>query len=237
MLQNCKILKLAIFDWAGTIVDIGSRAPIIAFQRTFEQTYNKFGIKKTEDEIFSYMGMDKKTHLNNLTYNKQITDALYPILVSNMGHAIFEYSMPVSGIQDVFSRLKDKGYLIGSTSGYSRVLLNIAIARAQFEGMSIPFNITSDEVSRPRPYNDMIEVNKTHFLKQLNTLQHQPIHYEILKIGDTLIDIEEGINSKCKNTISTTIVGITKSDIMKEHMISKGANHVFSDIKDIITIV
>jgi len=181
--------------------------------------------------------MDKKNHLNNLTHDKHITDRLYPLLVLNMKNAIFAYSIPVYGISNVFNRLKDKGYLIGSTSGYSRELLDICISRALCESMPIPFNVASDEVIRPRPFNDMIEVNKLHFSKQLDTLQHEPIHYEILKIGDTLLDIEEGINSKCIRTIRTTTVGITKSDIMKERMISKGADHVFSDIKDIMTIV
>jgi len=236
MLQK-KILKIAIFDWAGTIIDIGSRAPIIAFQRTFQQTYNRFNIKKSEDEIFSYMGMDKKTHLYNLTHDKQITDILYPILIANMKNSIFEYSVPVSGICDVFSLLKEKGYLIGSTSGYSRHLLNIAISRAHFEGMTIPFNVASDEVVRPRPFNDMIEVNKMHFSRQHTILHHTPVQYEILKIGDTLIDIKEGINCKCDRTIRTTTIGITTSDIMKERMISEGADYVVSNINDIMMIV
>ena len=30
-------IKLIVFDWAGTLVDFGSRAPLIAFLETFEQ--------------------------------------------------------------------------------------------------------------------------------------------------------------------------------------------------------
>lgn len=239
--SRSKILKLAIFDWAGTMVDIGSKAPLEAFKSTFQKTYKRFGMKKTDEEILQYMGMDKKLHLNNLTGNKQITEYLYPILLSEMKTNIFKYSKPVAGIDEVFSFVKKNEYLIGSTSGYSRVLLNIAIERAKMEGMIIPFNVASDEVLRPRPFSDMIEKNKLYHKiqyfdtlnKKINKKEYDTIFYKILKIGDTPIDIEEGINSRYYNTISIETIGITTSFTTKKQMLEKGADYVINDIRDI----
>ena len=50
-----KKIEAVIFDWAGTTVDYGSFAPVVAFAKAFE----KFGIKPTTDEIREPMGMLK----------------------------------------------------------------------------------------------------------------------------------------------------------------------------------
>ncbi|CAJ1225903.1 hypothetical protein [Lactiplantibacillus xiangfangensis] len=52
-------IQAVIFDWAGTTIDYGSRAPIVAFQKAFDNV----GITITEAEIRQDMGLDKYTHI------------------------------------------------------------------------------------------------------------------------------------------------------------------------------
>jgi phosphonoacetaldehyde hydrolase len=52
-------LKAVVFDWAGTTVDFRSRAPVLAFVRTFQQ----FGIDLSEAEARGPMGLAKRDHL------------------------------------------------------------------------------------------------------------------------------------------------------------------------------
>ena len=53
------MIRLVIFDWAGTLVDHGSRAPALAFVETFA----KFGVTASEAEARAPMGMPKRPHL------------------------------------------------------------------------------------------------------------------------------------------------------------------------------
>ena len=48
-----------IFDWAGTLVDYGSRAPMGAFVETFAE----FGVEITIEEARGPMGMAKRPHI------------------------------------------------------------------------------------------------------------------------------------------------------------------------------
>ena len=52
-------VKAVIFDWAGTVVDHGSLAPMGAFVETFAT----FGIDITIDEARGPMGMAKRPHI------------------------------------------------------------------------------------------------------------------------------------------------------------------------------
>ena len=54
--------KAVVFDWAGTILDFGSCAPMGAFVKLFEQ----FGIEITIAEARGPMGMAKWDHIKAL---------------------------------------------------------------------------------------------------------------------------------------------------------------------------
>ena len=55
-------IQAVVFDWAGTTIDYGSRAPIIAFQRAFAH----FGIQVPEAVIRLDVGLDKAEHIAKL---------------------------------------------------------------------------------------------------------------------------------------------------------------------------
>ena len=52
-------VKAVIFDWAGTMVDHGSLAPMGAFVEVFAQ----FRVEVTIDEARGPMGMPKRAHI------------------------------------------------------------------------------------------------------------------------------------------------------------------------------
>ena len=54
-----KHVKAVIFDWAGTVVDYGSLAPMGAFVETF----GEFGVEISIDEARGPMGMAKRPHI------------------------------------------------------------------------------------------------------------------------------------------------------------------------------
>ena len=54
-----KHLKAVVFDWAGTVVDHGSLAPMGVFVEVFAE----FGVAITVDEARVPMGMAKRPHI------------------------------------------------------------------------------------------------------------------------------------------------------------------------------
>ena len=52
-------IEAIIFDWAGTVIDFGSCAPVVAMENTFAGE----GMKVEQDVIRRYMGMAKREHV------------------------------------------------------------------------------------------------------------------------------------------------------------------------------
>ena len=55
-------VRLVIFDWAGTTIDPGSRAPLVPFVRAFAAR----GVEITPEEACGPMGLHKKDHIRAL---------------------------------------------------------------------------------------------------------------------------------------------------------------------------
>src|SRR5271156_4496741 len=64
-------VKAAIFDWAGTVVDHGSLAPMGAFGAAFAE----FGVELSIDEARGPMGMAKRPHIVALTQLPRVAEA------------------------------------------------------------------------------------------------------------------------------------------------------------------
>ena len=79
-----KHVKAVIFDWAGTVVDYGSLAPMGAFVETFAE----FGVEISIDEARGPMGMAKRPHIAALTATPMLqapafTPSATPTVVSS----------------------------------------------------------------------------------------------------------------------------------------------------------
>ena len=65
------MLEAVIFDWAGTLVDFGSRAPLIAFLKLFAA----HGVELSVEEARGPMGSEKKEHIRRLLALPRVADA------------------------------------------------------------------------------------------------------------------------------------------------------------------
>ena len=53
------LVKAVVFDWAGTVIGFGSRAPMVAIVEAFKE----FGIFLTVAEARRPMGLPKRDHI------------------------------------------------------------------------------------------------------------------------------------------------------------------------------
>lgn len=196
--DNNKI-KMVVFDWAGTTVDYGSRAPMEVFKRVFEQK----GINLTDSEINGPMGMEKRAHIRALLsletadrqwkelykrdWSDEDVDELYEGFEEILYDVVADYSMPVDGAVEAVEQLRKQGVRIGSTTGYNNHIMTRVSPVAEEHGY-IPDCIVTPDITgegRPAPYmlNECMRLLKVYPSKL------------VVKVGDTVADIYEGKNA------------------------------------------
>jgi phosphonoacetaldehyde hydrolase len=179
-----------VLDWAGTTVDYGSLAPVRALQRLFAGQ----GMEVTEDEARRDMGIHKKDHIRALLRLKtacQPTEAaveeLFAEFIPMQMETLPTCSDVIPGVAETVAKLRALGIRIGSTTGYTRPMLDVLLARAARQGYSPDCALCPDDVGAGRPWPWMCYLAAV----QMKTY---PM-YEMVKIGDTISDIEEGLNA------------------------------------------
>lgn len=193
-------VKTIIFDWAGTTVDFGCMAPVIAFKKAFAEK----GITLTLNEIREPMGKLKREHIKILLELPSVqeqwlssyhqlpqsidTEAIYERFEAFLFEDLAEYSKLKPETAEVVQQLQAHGFNIGSTTGYTSEMMKIVTVTAKDAGYSPDFMITPDAVGNlGRPYPYMIYQNMQYF-KNLSV-------EEVVKVGDTVADIQEGKNA------------------------------------------
>jgi len=192
-------LKAVILDWAGTAVDYGSFAPTAVFLRLFE-TQN---VKITAEDARSGMGLMKKDHLRSILSRPSVAEAwktahgrpatetdieeLFEDFIPMQAAVLTEYAEPIPGITEVVKELRKRGIKVGSTTGYLRSMMDILAPEAARKGYAPDCIVCPDEVPAGRPYPWMCYQNAM----QLGVYPME----SLVKVGDTLPDIEEGLNA------------------------------------------
>jgi phosphonoacetaldehyde hydrolase len=192
-------LQAAILDWAGTTVDYGSFSPIRAMQQVFRQR----GIAVSDDEVRRDMGLLKKDHIRSLLRNPRVAEAwrqhsgqqatesdveeLYrdfqPIQLARLDHD----SDVIPGVADAIQRMRRRGLKIGSTTGYTRPMLEILLKKAATQGYDPDCSLVPDDVGGGRPQPWMC-------YEIAVRLKVFPLE-SFVKVGDTVADTEEGLNA------------------------------------------
>src|SRR5262245_36143024 len=141
------LIRAVILDWAGTAVDRGSLAPIRAIQRVLE----RHGIAVPDAAARRDMGLPKRAHLRRLLaavdrdLGERDFDAVYAEYVGAQLDLLAEHSDPIPGVVDAVGHMRERGYLIGSTTGYTREMLDIVAARAKALGYAPDCAVTPEE--------------------------------------------------------------------------------------------
>jgi len=213
-------LKALILDWAGTTVDHGSLAPVAALQRVFAEN----GLEITAAEARKDMGVLKKDQIRFILSGDRVTqqwtqihgnppketdvERLFHDFLPQQAEILAEFSEPIEGACRTVEAWKAAGLRIGSTTGYTRELLDIVAATAAPLGYAPHMSVTPDEAGAGRPAPFMCYQNAI-------ALRVYPL-WAYVKIGDTPSDIAEGRNAGMWTiAISRTgnEIGLSKSEL------------------------
>jgi phosphonoacetaldehyde hydrolase len=207
--QTTGTLKAVVFDWAGTMVDFGSRAPMGVFVRAFAE----FGVDITVADARGPMGLAKRDHIAALMALPHIADAwktrhghppgeadidrVYEVFVPMNVAVAADFSDMIPGAVDTVRELRRRGLKIGSTTGYTRPIMAKVLPRAAAAGYEPDNLVCAGDLAEGRPSPLMI-------YRTMADLGVYPPS-ALVKVDDTAPGIEEG------RAAGTWTVGVTAS--------------------------
>lgn len=213
-------LKAVVFDWAGTTIDFGSRAPMGAFVEVF----GEFGVELTVEEARRPMGLPKWDHIRALGDIPRVAAAWEQAHGAPFGdadadriHAVFEplnarvvadYAELIPGTLETVAELRRRGIKIGSTTGYTRTIMQALLPLAA-EQRYEPDNLVCAgdlPVGRPTPLM---------MYKCFVDLGVWPAA-AVVKVDDTAPGIQEGTAAGCWTVgvaLSGNAVGLARDEL------------------------
>jgi phosphonoacetaldehyde hydrolase len=187
---------LVIFDWAGTMVDFGSEAPVLALIEAYEAE----GIVITAAAARQDMGKAKRDHVNGLMaipevasawatkFGRPSSEADVERIMVRLGPLMREHaeraSTLIPGARATYDKLRAMGFKIASSTGYTREMMAPVLTRAAEQGYKPDHVVCSGETPTGRPSPLMI-------YKACAELGVWPLS-RVIKIDDAVAGITEG---------------------------------------------
>jgi phosphonoacetaldehyde hydrolase len=246
---------LVILDWAGTMVDFGCQAPVIALREAFARQR----VALTECQARRDMGKAKEDHVRALLNDAEIAaawkaahgsaagDADIAVLMSDLGPLMRDQAARaarlIDGARATVDGLRAQGIKIASSTGYTREMMQPVLREAAAQGYEPDHLVCSGETPTGRPSPLMI-------YKACAELGVWPLS-RVVKVDDTTSGVAEGRNAGCFSVglaASGNSVGLTQDALLalplddrnarlaaaKKSLIDAGADVVIDSIAQLI---
>lgn len=192
-------LQAVILDWAGTTMDFGCLAPAVVFRAVYKQ----FGVEITMEQAREPMGAHKRVHIAQIAAMEPVrakwrevhgaypgdddVERMFQAFVPAQLKVLADYADLIPGCLEAIAAFRARGLKIGSTTGYTREMMDLLQAEAAKRGYTPDATVCATDVPAGRPAPWMCLMNAQH-------LGIYPME-SIVKIGDTLPDVYEGLNA------------------------------------------
>lgn len=229
IIPNEMSIELVVFDMAGTTVRDKNFVGI-----AFQQAMASQGYEIAIENVNPLMGYEKPLAIKMMLEVREsdktkITEALVDAIHTHFVNGMIEFYKttteiaPLPHVEETFAALREEGIKIALNTGFSRDIADVIISRLGWEDQ-IDCLVASDEVPYGRPYPDMIRK----IMAELGIKSAD----RIAKVGDTEVDINEGINAGCKY-----VIGITTGAFTREELLPYKPTHVIDDIAEVRGII
>lgn len=250
-----KKISCVIMDWAGTAVDFGCFAPLNAFLKVFSE---EKGIDITYRQAREPMGLLKIDHIKAILnmpevnekfrarygrdWNMEDVNEMYVSFEKHLFASLSNFTTPIPGVLDTIKELRESGIKIGSTTGYTQAMMDVVRPGAAAKGYVVDNLVTPDNLPAGRPAPYMIYKNMIDLAI--------PSVDNVVKVGDTIADIKEGVNAKVWSIgiiTGSNEMGITEEEYnrrtpdeltalkyeVRERMMAAGAHFVLDNITEL----
>ena len=224
-------IQLAMFDMAGTTVNDevdGHPLMVISMMRAFA----KHGIALSSDAINQHRGKQKLEAIQTLLCEvaelppadaEHIGDSVYRDFLHELESNLASIS-EIDGATEVFRYLKSRDIYVGVGSGFPMGVVQTIISRLGWldEGL-LDYVGSAEQVGVGRPNPKMIH----DAMEQLNITDGR----KIVKIGDTVVDVQEG-----KNAGAWTVAVLTGSQT-ETQLMAAAPDYILSSIRELTTLI
>jgi phosphonoacetaldehyde hydrolase len=156
-------IRAVILDWAGTVLDHGSRAPMGAFVEAFAH----FGVAISIADARGPMGMAKRDHIRMVgqapavagmwrarhgrDFDEAAIDAIFEVFEPLNAAAVEKHSELVPGAKEALVWAANREIRIGSTTGYTRPIMERLAPLAAAQGFVPEVMVCAGDLAAGRP--------------------------------------------------------------------------------------
>jgi phosphonatase-like hydrolase len=222
------MIKMVVFDMAGTTVDENN-----VVYKTLQKVINDAGFNFSLQQVLaSGAGKEKLTAIKDIIALEDakaddlIANKIYHSFVVELATAYDSFELkPQPGAQETFDALRAKNILVVLNTGYDENTAVNILEKLRWEtSKQIDGLITASDVQNNRPNPDMILLAMQKFgIDNAN---------EVIKVGDSIIDIEEGKNAGCSLSI-----GITTGAHTYEQLSSANPDHIINNLQELLPLI
>ncbi|WP_462222202.1 HAD-IA family hydrolase [Ferruginibacter sp.] len=151
---------------------------------------------------------------------------IYNLFVDELATAYDSFELkPQPAAEETFQLLRDRNILVVLNTGYNEKTAVGILEKLRWEtGQQIDGLITASDVQNNRPNPDMILLSMQKFgIENAN---------DVVKVGDSIIDIEEGKNAGCSITI-----GITTGAHTYQQLASANPNKIINNLSELLPLI
>lgn len=224
-------IRLIIFDLAGTTIEDNDYV-----HDAFIKALDENRIKVSREEVNEVMGYPKPIAIEYLLKQKGEREKhLHPEYIQHIFKSfqriMIEFYRETdnvrekTGVSKTFGALKERGIIVGIDTGFDRMITDTILGNLPWKKKGLlDISVCSDEVERGRPHPDMI------FRAMRLSGIEAPL--QVVKVGDTISDLEEGNSAGCRYT-----VGITTGAYSREALQKGPHTFLIDQIPEILQII
>lgn len=221
-------IQLAVFDIAGTTVADNSNVAD-AFQKAFAMN----DIRVEKEIVGPLMGYHKPQAIQMVL--EQTGHAFDAGFIEDI-HEDFEHEMmefyahstqvrAMDGAEEIFRWLQQKDVRVALNTGFSAAVADVIVSRFGWEDMGLVDEfIGSDEVEKGRPYPFMIQ----ELMRRCKVSDPK----QVAKIGDTPVDVEEGLAAGCG-----WVIAVTTGAGQEEELVRTNPTHIIHSLSQLRAII
>ena len=222
------MIKMIVFDMAGTTVNEN-----MVVYKTLQKAINEAGFDFTMEQVLAEgAGKEKADAIRSVLQvyaqkqDDSLTGSIYQRFIALLDKAYDTQDiLPQDNAEDLFRALKERNILVVLNTGYNEKTARQLIAKLGWkQGVEFDGLVTATDVPRNRPYPDMIRLA----MKEFGIVD--PL--EVAKVGDSVIDIEEGVNAGCSLNI-----GITTGAHTRQQLQSAKPDYIIDNLLELLPLL
>jgi phosphonatase-like hydrolase len=203
-------IRLVVLDVGGTIIEDRGDVPTAV-----KTALAHHGVSSTPEEIAKWRGAAKRDMLRHFVDlsapgpsvdRDKLTSAIYDEFTANLIE-IYRSVPPIAGAEDAIREMREKKYLVATTTGFDRAI-NTSIFRRLGWEKYFAASISSDDVAQGRPAPFML----FHAMEAARVGNVA----EVVAVGDTPLDLQAGSNAGMRGVIGVLTGAGTPESLARE---------------------